>query len=102
MLLSKTTENDDWFKVLQTTKLSQTAVMNLAPGQASGDEAEAHEESDQVLYVVEGEVTAEIAGETGTLRAGEGVTIPAGVKHRFVNETRAPVRTFNVYTPPAY
>ena len=39
MLLSKTTENDDWFKVLQTTKLSQTAVMNLAPGQASGDES---------------------------------------------------------------
>ena len=52
--------------------------------------------------MIEGEVTAEIAGETGTLRAGEAVTIPAGVKHRFQNETKSPVRTFNVYTPPAY
>jgi mannose-6-phosphate isomerase-like protein (cupin superfamily) len=102
MLLSKTAENDDWFKVLQTTKLSQTAVMNLAPGQSSGDEAEAHEKSDQVLYVIEGEVTAEIGGETGVLRAGEAVTLPAGEKHRFVNETKAVVRTFNVYTPPEY
>src|SRR4051812_11649293 len=102
MLISKAQETGDWFKVLHTTKLSQTAVMNLAPGQASGDEAEAHDESDQVLYVIQGEVTAEIGDETGTLRAGEAVTGPAGVKHRFQNETREPVRTFNVYTPPAY
>lgn len=102
MLLSKAAEHDDWFKVLQTTKLSQTAVMNLAPGQASGEEAEAHEKSDQVLYVMEGEVKGEIGGATATLRAGEAVTIPAGVKHRFANESKARVRTFNVYTPPAY
>lgn len=102
MLRSTTTGIADWFEVLQTTKLSQTAVMNLAPGQASGGDAEAYEKSEQVLYVIEGEVTAEIGGDVGTLRAGEAVTIPAGVRHRFVNETSTPVRTFNVYAPPEY
>jgi mannose-6-phosphate isomerase-like protein (cupin superfamily) len=102
MLRSNTTENEEWFALLQTTPLSQTALMNLGPGQASGEKAESHDKSDQVLYVIEGEVMAEIGGETGTVRAGEAVTVPAGVKHRFENQTQLPVRTFNVYTPPAY
>ena len=42
----------EWFKVLQTTKRSQTAVMKLGPGQATGEEPEAHENSDQVLLPI--------------------------------------------------
>ena len=36
----------EWFAVLQTTNRSQTAVMTLASGQATGEKAEAHEASE--------------------------------------------------------
>lgn len=96
------TTKHDWFKVLQTTRRSQTAVMNLAPGQASGDEKEAHPESDQILLVLDGEVLAEVGDERTHLRQGDCVVIPAGVRHRFENDQGQPVRTFSVYAPPAY
>src|SRR4029077_19634293 len=51
----------DWFKVLQTTKRTQTAVMILKPGKSSGSEPEGHKKSDQVLLVLGGEVEGEIA-----------------------------------------
>jgi quercetin dioxygenase-like cupin family protein len=49
----------EWFHVLQTTKVTQTAVMTLAPGQSTGDEAEAHAESEQTLLLIDGELRGE-------------------------------------------
>ena len=92
----------DWFEVLQTSERSQTAVMTLAPGDSTGDKAEAHKESDQVLLMLEGELTGEVGDEHPTLKKGEVITIPAGVKHRFTNRAAKPAVTFNVYSPPAY
>ena len=51
----------DWFEVLQTAERSQTAMMTLAPGDATGDKAEAHEKSDQVLLILDGELTGKLA-----------------------------------------
>jgi mannose-6-phosphate isomerase-like protein (cupin superfamily) len=92
----------DWFEVLQTGERSQTAMMTLAPGQSSGQKAEAHEQSDQVLLMLEGELTGEVGGEKPSLKKGDAIMIPAGVKHRFTNRTRKQAVTFNVYSPPAY
>lgn len=91
-----------WFEVLQTSDKSQTAVMKLAPGRSSGEEAEAHDNSEQVLLVMEGEVFAEIESERKTLREGDVVVIPPGAKHKFTNRSKKPVFTFNVYSPPEY
>ena len=102
MFLTNLHAAQEWFEVLQTSDRSQTAVMNLGPGEASGDEAEAHPESDQVLLVLDGEVLAEIAEEKTRMRQGDVVIVPAGVHHRFQNAGTAPVRTFSVYAPPAY
>jgi mannose-6-phosphate isomerase-like protein (cupin superfamily) len=66
-----------WFEVLQTSKQSQTAIMKLEPGGESGSRPNAHEKSEQVLLVVEGEVEGEVAGEKKTLRQGDVVIIPA-------------------------
>lgn len=92
----------NWFQVLQTGEKSQTAVMTLAPGKSSGEEAESHEDSEQVLMVIEGEVLAEIGDDHRTLRSGDVVMIPPGTRHRFVNRGRKPAVTFNVYSPPEY
>ena len=102
MLLKNLHEAESWFQVLQTAARTQTAVMNLAAGQASGDTAEAHPHSDQVLLVLSGEVQGEVGGEHATLREGDVVLIPAGVKHRFANQSAQEVRTFSVYAGPAY
>jgi mannose-6-phosphate isomerase-like protein (cupin superfamily) len=76
--------------------------MNLPPGEASGEKAESHPESDQVLLVLEGEVIAEIAEEKTRLRKGDVVIVPVGTPHRFANEGTEPASTFSVYAPPAY
>jgi mannose-6-phosphate isomerase-like protein (cupin superfamily) len=90
------------FKVLQTTRQSQTAVMTLAPGGQSSEKPNVHEKSDQVLLVVEGDVEAEVAGEKRLLKTGDVCVIPAGTRHRFENAGPKKALTFNVYTPPEY
>jgi len=77
-------------------------MMTLAPGDATGDQAEAHEKSDQVLLVLGGELTGEVGDQRPHLKKGDVIIIPAGVKHRFVNRAKKPAVTFNVYSPPAY
>jgi mannose-6-phosphate isomerase-like protein (cupin superfamily) len=91
-----------FFKVLQTSAKSQTAMMTLRPGQESGPKGNDHPKSEQVLLVVKGKVFAEIGSKTRTLEAGDAVIVPAGAKHRFSNRGRKPAVTFNVYAPPAY
>ena len=102
MNVTNISDAKEWFEVLQTGERSQTAMMTLAPGDATGDKAEAHEKSDQVLLMLEGELTGEVGDERPRLRKGDVIIIPAGVKHRFVNRAKKPALTFNVYSPPAY
>jgi len=92
----------DWFQVLQTTSRSQTAMMTLEPGAATGEKAEAHNDSDQVLLVLEGELIGEVGDQRPRLKKGDVIVIEAGTKHRFANASDKPAVTFNVYSPPAY
>lgn len=102
MFHTRLSESSRWFEVLHTTDLSQTAVMNLDPGQSSGEDEESHPESDQILLVIEGQVLGQVADEQARLIAGDVVVIPAGVTHRFENTGPERARTFSVYAPPAY
>ena len=92
----------EWFKVLQTSPRSQTAVMKLGPGQASGEKPEAHKASDQVLLLVEGELSAEIGGVRSRMTAGDVVLIPPKTRHKFTNHGHEPAVTFSVYSPAEY
>jgi mannose-6-phosphate isomerase-like protein (cupin superfamily) len=92
----------EWFEVLQTGERSQTAMMTLKPGKATGETAEAHDKSDQVLLMLEGKLSGEVGEERPQLKKGDVIIIPAGVKHRFVNPGDKNAVTFNVYSPPAY
>ena len=62
MFLTNLHSANDWFEVLQTTDRSQTAIMNLGPGDASGETMESHDESDQVLLVIEGKAAGDALG----------------------------------------
>ena len=95
-------EAKNWFEVLQTSERSQTPMMTLAPGESSGEKAEAHEDSDQVLLILKGELSGEVGDEHLSLKKGDVIIIPSSVKHRFTNRSRKRAVTFNVYSPPAY
>ncbi|HEY8750547.1 MAG TPA: cupin domain-containing protein [Tepidisphaeraceae bacterium] len=93
---------DQWFQIIATARKSQVAIMTLAPGKSSGPKGNEHPKCEQVLYVIEGELLAEIGDEKGTLRKGDLVIVPAGADHRFVNQSGSRAVTLNVYAPPAY
>jgi len=90
------------FKILETTARSQSAVMKLAPKEASSDDMSTHPRSDQTLIVLHGMLEAQIDGEKMHMHSGDSVTVPAGAPHRFVNISDEVVTTFTVYSPPAY
>ena len=92
----------EWFQVFQTTDRTQTAMMSLEPGAATGEKAEAHDKSDQVLLVMDGELIGEVGDERPRLSKGDVIVIEAGTKHRFANASSKIAVTFNVYSPPAY
>lgn len=102
MELSNLRDAKSWFHVLATARKSQIATMTLAPGKSSGPKGNEHRKSEQVLFVVEGEVLAEVGDEKRTLRKGDAVIVPAGAPHRFSNPFGSAAITFNVYAPPAY
>lgn len=102
MIVSNLRDAKSWFEVLGTGRKCQFAVMTLAPGKSSGPKGNEHPKSEQVLFVVEGEVLAEVGDERRTLRKGDAVIVPAGAAHRFVNHGGSPALTFNAYAPPAY
>ena len=102
MDVSNIRQASDWFEVLQTSERSQTAMMILQPGDETGATAEAHEKSDQVLLMLEGELEGEVGDQRPRLRKGDTILIPAGTKHRFTNRGSKSAVAFNVYAPPVY
>jgi mannose-6-phosphate isomerase-like protein (cupin superfamily) len=102
MELSNIKKTTEWFEVLQTSKRTQTAMMSLAPGQATGKKAEAHKKSDQVLLVLSGKLSGKVGREQVRLAKGDVLLIPAGTPHRFKNPGKQAAVSFNVYAPPEY
>jgi mannose-6-phosphate isomerase-like protein (cupin superfamily) len=54
------------------------------------------------LILLEGALRGEIGSERVAIKAGDIVSIPAGVKHKFSNLGNTVAVTFNVYCPPEY
>lgn len=90
------------FAVLENGANLQTAVMMLEPGDESGEFGNEHPASEQVLYVVEGSVEAEIGDDKFSMKPGDSAIVPCNAPHRFVNRSKQRAVTFNVYSPKAY
>ncbi len=89
-----------FFRVLQQTERSQSAVMTIAPGADAGPEE--HHAGDQIIYVIEGEAAVRLGGAERSIGPGSLVTIPAGQPHHVRNRGRSPLFFLTVYSPPAY
>jgi len=77
----------EFFRILQETAQSQTAVMTVAPGQDAGPE-ETHD--------------ARIGDERCVAGPGSLVTIPAGAPHHVRSVGAEALFFLTVYAPPEY
>jgi mannose-6-phosphate isomerase-like protein (cupin superfamily) len=89
-----------FFRVLQQTKITQTAVMTIEPGADAGP-PERHD-GDQIIYVIEGDAFITI-GET-TKRCGPGTlaVVPLRTEHHVTNAADRPLFFLTIYSPPQY
>jgi mannose-6-phosphate isomerase-like protein (cupin superfamily) len=90
------------FRVVLGDGHSQAAQMTLGPGESEGGPDNRHRGADQWLYVVSGAGLAVVNGERVELREGSLVLIQRGETHEVRNTGPAPLKTLNVYVPPAY
>jgi mannose-6-phosphate isomerase-like protein (cupin superfamily) len=90
------------FRVLLGNEHSQAAQMTLGPGETEGGPDNRHRGADQWLFVVGGTGEAVVNGERVELREGTLVLIRRGDRHEIRNTGTEPLRTLNVYVPPAY
>lgn len=90
--------NDDFRRVLSTTRHTQLVVMTIPPGGEIGSEV--HEGIDQTLIAIEGSGTSVLDGEERPFGAGYAVVVPQGARHNFVNTGAEPLRIVTVYGPP--
>jgi mannose-6-phosphate isomerase-like protein (cupin superfamily) len=90
------------FRVATGNRRSQAAEMVIAPGDSEGGPDNRHRGADQWLFVLSGTGTAVVNGKRYALRAGSLVLIERGDAHEIRNSGRTPLKTLNVYVPPAY
>jgi mannose-6-phosphate isomerase-like protein (cupin superfamily) len=90
------------FRVVFGNRHGQAAEMTLAPGDSEGGPDNRHRGSDQWLFVVAGRGVAVVNRRRYALRAGTLLLIEHGDKHEIRNTGDEPLRTLNVYVPPAY
>ncbi len=90
------------FRVVFGNRQAQAAEMTLAPGATEGGPDNRHRGSDQWLFVVSGTGVATVNKKRHPLRAGTLLLIEHGDTHAIRNAGREPLRTLNLYVPPAY
>ncbi len=61
-----------------------------------------HERAQQFFYILKGEGTFELAGETQRLGPGEGIEVPPGQPHQLRNETADALEFLVISTPHAH
>ena len=96
-IIELTRKNKNFRKVLSTNQHSQVVLMSIEPGDDIGEETH---EGDQILYFVDGEGDAVLAGKRSKIAAGSLVSVPAGTLHNFINTGSKPLKLYTVYAPP--
>jgi len=90
------------FRVALGNRRAQAATMTLAAGDCEGGPDNRHRGADQWLFVTAGRGAAIVNGRRHALRAGTLILIERGDRHEIRNTGRTPLRTLNIYVPPAY
>lgn len=91
-------KNENFRKVIYTSKHCQLVVMSLKPREEIGEET--HADIDQFFRIEEGTGEVIINNKRTGLEAGSAIIIPAGSKHNIINTGDKPLKMYTVYSPP--
>ena len=101
---STTLKNEDYRRVLYTTKSKheQLVLMSLLPGEEIG--AEIHKHADQFIRIEKGQGQAILTfGKKDTvlpLNDGSIIIVPRGVKHNIINTSHSQkMKLYTIYSP---
>lgn len=95
----ETLENQNYRKVLYTSKTSQLVVMTIQPGDEIGQEVH---DLDQFIRVEAGQALVTLDGVEHSLEDDWAVVIPAGTDHNVVNTGDKPLHLYSIYSPPEH
>src|SRR6188474_1776092 len=90
------------FTVAMGNRRAQAATMVIAPGDREGGPGNRHRGADQWLFVLSGSGVAILSGRKHPIKARSLLLIERGTIHEIRNTGRTPLKTLNVYVPPAY
>jgi len=90
------------FRLAIANSRSQAAEMVIAPGDKQGGSENSHRGSDQWLFIVDGHGTAIVNGHRYPLKTGVVMLIEQGDAHEIQATGDTPLRTLNIYVPPAF
>jgi len=90
------------FRIAFANARGQAAELVIAPGDSEGGPGNAHRGADQWMLVLDGEGVAIVNGKRRELARGTLLLIEQGEKHEIRNTGRRGLKSFVVYTPPAY
>ncbi|MEK7591862.1 MAG: cupin domain-containing protein [Patescibacteria group bacterium] len=94
-----TRANTNFRQVLFTSQHAQLVVMCLQSSEDIG--LEVHEIVDQFIRIEVGAGKAILNGEEHTIKDGDVLMVPAGVKHNVINtSSEYPLKLYTVYSPP--
>jgi mannose-6-phosphate isomerase-like protein (cupin superfamily) len=77
------------------TKMSLGHVV-IDPGQKNT--LHTHDNAEEYLYLIEGELAHSVGPDIVTLRAGDAIRVPAGVSHDALNVGPVPARMIVIYS----
>ena len=94
-----TLNNNNFRKVLYTSKHLQFVLMSLRPGEEIGEEV--HTENDQFFRIEGGHGKCIIDGNEYEIKDGDAIVIPSGAKHNVLNiDTQTDLKMYTLYAPP--
>ena len=95
----ETLENNNFRKVLYTSKNSQLVLMSLKPREEIG--MEVHEENDQFFRFEKGQGKVIIDGNEYEVRDGSAIVVPQGAQHNVINTSETEdLKLYTIYSPP--
>jgi len=92
-------DNCDGWHLLQKSDLS--VIEECMPAGAS-EVRHFHSKAQQFFFILSGQATMEIEGESILLIAGQSVAIPPGTRHQFRNHSDQPVRFLVISQSPGH
>jgi len=93
-----TLTNENFRKVLYTSKHSQLVLMTLQPGEEIG--MEVHPDNDQFFRIEKGNGKCIIDGNEYQLADGVAIIVPAGAQHNVINTSATDkLHLYTIYSP---